>query len=77
MAQLTLYLDDETAQKMRRAAEDEGISLSRWVAELIRQRTASRWPESVARLAGAWADFPQAEELRGAEKVPDAPREPL
>jgi hypothetical protein len=73
VGQVTLYLDDETEERMRRAAAEAGLSPSRWMAELIRQRTAIRqpadleWPESVKRLAGAWLDFPTAEEIRGDE----------
>jgi hypothetical protein len=76
MAQVTLYLDEQTEEQMKAAARTAGVSNSRWVADLIRERTASEWPESVRRLAGAWADFPTAEELR--EGLPaDVPRKPL
>lgn len=64
MAQVTLYLDDLAARGLRAAAEAEGISQSQWVARLIRDRLATRWPESVVALAGAWRDMPTAEELR-------------
>ena len=74
MGQVTLYLDNETESKMKSAAKAAGVSQSRWVVELIREKTATQWPESVVRLAGAWADFPTAEEIReGMGK--DAPRE--
>ncbi|HBL31382.1 MAG TPA: CopG family transcriptional regulator [Acidobacteria bacterium] len=76
MSQLTLYLDAETESRMKAAAKASGVSLSRWVAGLIREKTANRWPDSVAQLAGAWADFPTAEEIR-AGLGEDAPREPL
>lgn len=73
MAQLTLYLDDDTEARLKEAASAQGVSLSRWVADLIRERIATAWPASVAELAGAWADFPTSDELR---KVPeDLPRE--
>jgi hypothetical protein len=76
MVRVTLYLDRETEALMRAAARTAGVSPGRWVAELIRERTAREWPESVRRLAGAWPDFPTAEELRA--RLPgDAPREPL
>lgn len=76
MGQLTLYLDAETENKVKTAAKAAGVSQSRWVAELIREKTATRWPESIARLAGAWADFPTAEELRSGLGE-DVPRESL
>lgn len=61
---------------MKAAAKSSGLSVSRWVAELIREKTAEEWPEIVRSLAGAWKDLPSAEELR--EDSPgDVPREPL
>jgi len=76
MAQLTIYLDDETAKQMGRAAEEAGLSRSRWVTNLIREKARAEWPEAVRRLAGAWRDFPELEEIRTG-LVEDAPREPL
>jgi hypothetical protein len=64
MAQVTLYLDDETKERMRKAARDAGMSQSRWLAELVRRGTANEWPAEVRELAGSWPDFPDAEELR-------------
>jgi hypothetical protein len=76
VAQVTIYLDDETEARMKRAADEAGVSRSRWVAEVIREKTATEWPESVRRLAGAWEDFPEVEELR-AGLGEDVPREPF
>lgn len=64
MAQVTLYLDEETRRRMRTAARAAGVSQSRWLAELVRKGTAAEWPAEVRELAGAWRDFPEAEELR-------------
>ena len=64
MAQVTLYLDEDTAEQMRRAAKASGLSQSRWLAELVRQASARDWPAAVRELAGAWKDFPTADELR-------------
>lgn len=65
MAQVTIYLDLEAEARMRQAAEEAGLSRSRWIAELIREKTASRWPESFRRLIGTWGDdFPEVEEIR-------------
>jgi len=76
MPQVTLYLDAETDEKVRRAARAARISRSRWVAEAIRKSLAAEWPATVRELAGAWENFPSAEEIReGAGK--DTDREPL
>ena len=64
MAQVTLYLDENTAEQMRRAAKASGLSQSRWLAELVRQASARDWPMAVRELAGAWKDFPSAEAIR-------------
>ena len=64
MSQVTLYLDADTEKKMRRAARAAGVSRSAWVIDAIRRKLGEDWPESFMNLAGAWKDFPSAEELR-------------
>lgn len=76
MGQVTLYLDNDTEERMKVAARAAGVSQSRWVAELIRERTATEWPASVANLAGVWSDLPTVEEIRAGQPA-DLPREPL
>jgi hypothetical protein len=67
VGQVTLYLDEETIKRVKRAARASGLSQSRWLAELVREKTARQWPDAVRELAGAWGDFPEAEELRRRE----------
>jgi hypothetical protein len=76
MAQVTLYLDAETKERMRRAAKSAGLSQSRWLAELVRKGAAREWPAEVRELAGAWPDFPEADEIRR-ESGHDVKRERL
>lgn len=64
MAQVTLYLDEETIERVRRAARASGLSQSRWLAQLVREKTAREWPAVVKEMAGSWTDFPEAEDLR-------------
>ena len=63
---------DEGSCQVRRGFQ------SRWVADLIREKTAARWPESLIKLVGTWADddFPSHEEIR-AGIGEDLPREPF
>ncbi len=76
MGQVTIYIDDQTEQKMRIMVEKSGLSKSKWIAELIREKTATTWPESVIQMAGAWKDLPTAEQIRSAMGK-DIPREAI
>ena len=76
MAQVTIYLDKETEEKMRAYAKAKNISQSQWIANLIREKLQTEWPDHVAALAGAWTDFPTLAEIRG-EVSTDIERESL
>lgn len=76
MGQVTIYLDDETEKKARAEARNEGVPLSKWVAERIKRRAGSEWSEAVRALAGAWSDFPSAEQIRKST-AKDTPRDPV
>lgn len=73
MAQVTIYLDAETEQRMKEAAKAAGLSYSKWVAQIIMDRTRTEWPRSVAELVGAWADSDLERPTHGE----DVPREPI
>lgn len=45
MAQLHCYLPDEVAASLRRRAEQAGMSVSRYLAELARRDIGQSWPE--------------------------------
>lgn len=64
MAQVTIYLDNTAERRMRAAARKAGVSVSRWVATLVENRTRTEWPDEVRNLAGAWPDFPDLAEIR-------------
>jgi hypothetical protein len=55
LAQVTLYLDEDTAERLRKAAKQAGLSRSPWLAMLVREKTATEWPPAVRDLAGASA----------------------
>ncbi|NLC70244.1 MAG: CopG family transcriptional regulator [Desulfuromonadaceae bacterium] len=56
MGQVTIYLDPDTERKMHEAAKRSGLSQSKWIATLIREKTATTWPSSIAELVGAWQE---------------------
>ena len=77
MGQVTIYLDKDTEEKMRVLTKAMHISQSKWIANLIREKLQTEWPESIIALAGAWGDdYPSLEEIR-AGGGQDSPREPI
>jgi hypothetical protein len=63
---------------MKAAAAAAGVSYSKWVAMIIREKTMNEWPPQVAELAGAWrsdADDEGDEDDR--VHGDDIPREPF
>lgn len=76
MGQVTIHLDEETQSLMKRAVRHAGVSQSRWIAQVIREKVHGEWPADVAPLAGAWPDALTAEEIR-AGYVVGAKRESL
>ena len=76
MGQVTIYLEEEIEQKMAAAAKSARLSKSKWIAQLIREKVANEWPQSIVDMAGAWEDFPDIEEIRS-KQGKDAKRESL
>ncbi len=76
MAQVTIYLDEAHERRLRKAAEDAGMPVSRWVAALIERYTRTEWPAEVRDAAGSWPDAPDAVSLRNPSGR-DVPRESL
>jgi hypothetical protein len=76
MGQVTIYLDSETEKKMSNVIKKTGISKSKWISDLIKQKMASTWPENIVKLAGAWTDLPTAEDIRK-NMAEDADRESI
>ena len=60
MAQVTLYLDDETADRLKKAAKQAGLSRSRFLARLVREATITGWPQDVKDLVGTWQEIEPA-----------------
>ncbi len=77
MGQVTIYLDDAIEKKMKTSAKASRISVSKWVANVIKEKIATKWPADVAELAGSWRDdFPTLEEIRSTGAI-DSTREGL
>ena len=76
MVRLMISIEDDIVEKLAAAAKAKHVSKSSWVANLIKEKLAGEWPESISRLAGAWNDLPLADEGR-AGLGPDIGREAL
>jgi len=76
MGQVTIYLDDETENKMIASAQVMNLSKSKWIANVIREKLVDDWPDTVRELPGSWKDFPTLEELRAGTGA-DSERETL
>jgi hypothetical protein len=65
MAQLTIYIDQDTIRKIENAAAESNVSVSRWVRDRIETALKDQWPASFSRLFGALSgtDFEEPEEL--------------
>ena len=77
MGQVTIYLENEIENKLKTAAKTSNLSVSKWIANIIREKISTEWPQDVVKLAGSWKeDFPSLEEIRSTQGV-DANRETL
>ena len=76
MSQVTIYLDEASEKLAKKAARGEGVSVSKWIAVLIQEKTQKTWPPEVLGMFGAWPDFPSLEEIRSGQGE-DVPREPF
>lgn len=65
MGQVTIYIDADTEKKLNLIIKKIGISKSKWISNLIKEKTSQEWPEDIINMAGSWTDFPMADELRG------------
>ncbi len=74
MSQITLYLDDATQVIVTEAAKAQGVSKSRWVADIIRRYATHEWPQDCLALAGRFPDFPLRDDELAAQQPADVPR---
>ncbi len=77
MGQITIYLENEIENKLKTAAKTSELSVSKWIANIIKEKISTKWPQDVVNLAGSWKeDFPSLEEIRSSQAV-DTSREAL
>ena len=76
MGQVTIYLEDRIETEMKAAAKTSKLSVSKWVAEIIKEKIETEWPAEIYDMAGTWNDFPSIKVLRSSSEK-DIPRETL
>jgi len=76
MAQVTIYLNNNLEAKIKKISKSLGISMSKYISNLIENNLKNEWNPKVKKLSGAWDDFPDLKEIRN-YKSPDIKREEL
>ena len=56
MPQISLYIDEQTLEKLKAAAEREHTSISKWVARRIRSQIEPEYPAGYEELFGSIQD---------------------
>ena len=74
MAQLTVYIDDETRRRIEIAAKRADTSVSQWVKRRLTNALQTEWPDDYFDLLGALSgtDLERPAQLRSED---DTPRE--
>lgn len=75
MPQISLYIDADTLQKVEYAAQQQHLSISKWVAEQIKAKVEPIYPQGFYHLFGSVQDetFIRPEQ----PNISDSPREIL
>ena len=63
MAQLALYLDNETARRIDEVARKNNMSRSAWVRSVILKQLDDKLPESFFEVLGSWEDDRNPKEI--------------
>ncbi len=58
MAQLHCYVPDEVAKKLRQRADNAHLSVSKYLAQLIKKEIGDEWPEGYFDIFGSWEGAP-------------------
>lgn len=76
MAQLTVYIDDDTRRRIEIAAKNAKASVSQWVKEKLREALESSWPTNYFELFGSLrgSDLQRPAQPRPKD---DLPRQPI
>lgn len=66
MPQLHLYVQEKTASKIRQMARSRGLSVSRFLADLVGREVRTQWPDwFFTDVAGGWHGKPLERPAQG------------
>ena len=72
MPQLHLYVPEEIAAEVARQAESRGLSVSRYLAEIVRREVRVGWPEGYFEgVVGGWKGEPMTRPSQGELELRD------
>jgi hypothetical protein len=58
MPQVSLYIDLDTLRRVEKRAQQDEVSVSKWVGTCIKKSISDEYPESFLKLCGALKDVP-------------------
>ncbi len=58
MAQLHFYIPDQLAEKVKVKAEHSHLSVSKYLAKLVKKEVADEWPDNYFEVFGSWEGQP-------------------
>lgn len=72
MAQLHFYVPAPVESELRKRAKASGLSLSRYLAELVQREIVDEWPEGFfEQVVGGWSGPPLERPEQGTPEVRD------
>ena len=74
MSQVTIYINNNLEEKIKKVAQSMNMSISKFIANTVEQQLKEEWPDSIKQFSGSWNDMCDASELRE-NQVKDVERE--
>ncbi len=72
MAQLHLYVPDDVAAEVARKASSRGLSVSKYLAELVKKEVSHEWPPGFFdEVVGGWVGDPMTRAPQGRLELRD------
>lgn len=77
MAQVTIYMDNNLEEKVKKMAQATGVSISKFIATILEQKVKTNWDESIKELSGSWNGEDVLNERNSTYNTADIQREGL